>query len=154
MQLFLCAACRICCRQNFREQKGRERIRHWYGCPRRHLLYHGHLHKPVRQTGEHARAASASKRIPHKVWIWEPRFFRKSAAPVFSHAQQGKSLRSAPNAIFTGGVVEGNGSVTPSVLPLRGNPPSPRGRLLAVKAKFTALPKASPWGSWHGASRD
>ena len=26
--------------------------------------------------------------------------------------------------------------ITPSVLPLRGNPPSPRGRLLAVAGKF------------------
>ena len=29
---------------------------------------------------------------------------------------------------------------TPSVLPLRGNPPSPRGRLLVVAIKFLAVP--------------
>ena len=35
---------------------------------------------------------------------------------------------------------------TPSVLPLRGNPPSPRGRLLAVAGNFAAAPKGVPLG--------
>ena len=30
----------------------------------------------------------------------------------------------------------------------------PKGTASAVKGNFAAVPKASPWGSWHGASRD
>ena len=36
--------------------------------------------------------------------------------------------------------------ITPSVLPLRGNPPSPRGRLLVVAIKFAAMLKGVPLG--------
>ena len=38
------------------------------------------------------------------------------------------------------------GDITPSVLPLRVKPPSPRGRLIAVTVKFPAELKGSPLG--------
>ena len=52
-----------------------------------------------------------------------------------------KSLRTFLKPIFTKGVVKGNGRCrdTPSVLPLRVKPPSPRGRLNSLSQNLTVL---------------
>ena len=56
-----------------------------------------------------------------------------------------KSLRTFLKPIFTKGVVKGNGRCrdTPSVLPLRVKPPSPRGRLNSLSQNLTVLPTPS-----------
>ena len=56
-----------------------------------------------------------------------------------------KSLRTFLKPIFTKGVVKGNGRCrdTPSVLPLRVKPPSPRGRLNSLSQNLTVLPAPS-----------
>ena len=56
-----------------------------------------------------------------------------------------KRLRAFLNPIFTKGVVKGNGRCrdTPSVLPLRVKPPSPRGRLNSLSQNLTVLPAPS-----------
>ena len=56
-----------------------------------------------------------------------------------------KRLRAFLNPIFTNGVVKGNGRCrdTPSVLPLRVKPPSPRGRLNSLSQNLTVLPAPS-----------
>ena len=56
-----------------------------------------------------------------------------------------KSLRTFLKPIFTKEVVKGNGRCrdTPSVLPLRVKPPSPRGRLNSLSQNLTVLPAPS-----------
>ena len=67
---------------------------------------------------------------------------------------------------FTDGVVAGNCICSACFLRKRGAAAEypfrlptafaatfPKGTAFAVKANFVAVPKASPWGSWHGASR-
>ena len=78
-----------------------------------------------------------------------------------------RTLRSATDAFFTGGVVAGNCICSACFLRKRGAAAEhpfrlltafavtfPKGTAFAVKGNFVAVPKASPWGSWHGASRD
>ena len=63
---------------------------------------------------------------------------------IFNFGVQ-KRLRAFLNPIFTKGVVKGNGRCrdTPSVLPHRVKPPSPRGRLNSLSQYLTVLPAPS-----------